>query len=167
MSLEESRCEYSKWTNDPRPAGLKVADFVVGMFDLIPRELTTTWLLHFATRFAGVHSDSNQIRDQFNPFRPFVQWYNTRHVNWYIIPKLESRYAKHRDTSKNYTIIDLALSSYLTKNFYGQAAKLRLCGWQYRISKVGNMGRWCWVGRRWERVSEYVANWAKVRNWIE
>ncbi len=31
--------------------------------------------------------------DRFNPFRPFVQWYNTRRMNRYIIPLLESRYA--------------------------------------------------------------------------
>lgn len=33
--------------------------------------------------------------DRFNPFRPFVQWYNTRRMNRYIIPLLESRYANH------------------------------------------------------------------------
>lgn len=44
-------------------------------------------------------------------------------MNWYLIPLLESRYAKHVDTPKNKTIIDLALSSKLAENYGGQAAK--------------------------------------------
>lgn len=44
-------------------------------------------------------------------------------MNRCIVPLLENRYAKHGDTSKNKTIIDLALSSNLVENFGGQAAK--------------------------------------------
>lgn len=44
-------------------------------------------------------------------------------MNRYIIHLLEIRYAKHVDTLKNNTLIDLALSSKLAENFGDQAAK--------------------------------------------
>jgi len=57
---------------------------------------------------------------RYNPFRPLVLWFNTREMNNYLSPELDTRFAIHRtpshdtDISRSKSVIDLALTAYLS-----------------------------------------------------
>lgn len=81
-----------------------------------------TWLLRFATKFAGVRSDSNQIHS-IDSTRSDLLFNGIILVAWIglSLPRPRAATQFPGDTSKNKTIIDLALSSYLAENFGGAA----------------------------------------------
>ncbi len=60
---------------------------------------------------------------RFNPFRPIMQWYNTRRMNRYVKRELEDRYARRSSTSTSKSIVDLALKAYTAENATDQTSK--------------------------------------------
>lgn len=71
--------------------------------------------------------EGNPFR-QLHPLRPFVHWYNTRQMNGYIIPEIDSRFERLKVASKELqspvkptkdrskSVVDLALAAYLHNN---------------------------------------------------
>ncbi|KAL8703924.1 MAG: hypothetical protein Q9201_002904 [Fulgogasparrea decipioides] len=68
--------------------------------------------------------EGNPFR-QFHPLRPFLHWYNTRQMNRYIIPEVDSHFESQKvasisqkpplepDRSRPKSVVDLALAAYL------------------------------------------------------
>ena len=62
--------------------------------------------------------------EQFNPLRPIIYRYNTWRMNSYISKELDGRMADFESTTKTKSIIDLALTAYLSDK---QEKKLETC----------------------------------------
>ncbi|MCJ1390235.1 hypothetical protein MMC18_003093 [Xylographa bjoerkii] len=66
-------------------------------------------------------SEGNPLT-QYNPLRPLVHAYNTWHMDRYISPEIDARFAmqkaqaKAQDRTPGKSVIDLALTSYLKQN---------------------------------------------------
>ncbi len=60
--------------------------------------------------------------ERYNPFRPFVHWYNTRRMNKYVSRELKTRMANRtgsesvQTAKRTRTVIDLALDAYVTES---------------------------------------------------
>ena len=71
--------------------------------------------------------EGNPFR-QLHPLRPFAHWYNTRQMNRYIIPEIDSHFERLKVASRalqspmkptkdrSKSVVDLALAAYLNKN---------------------------------------------------
>jgi len=56
--------------------------------------------------------------ERYNPFRPFVHWYDTRRMNKYVLRELKYRMANYQSSEsvQPETVVDLALAAYLTES---------------------------------------------------
>ena len=53
---------------------------------------------------------------RFNPFRPFVHWYNAQRMNSYVSQELDSRMSNFHSVDRSKSVMDLALSAYMSDN---------------------------------------------------
>lgn len=62
-------------------------------------------------------ADVNPFK-RYNPVRPLVHWYNSRRMNNFIAPRIDSRFVELRSTGTkgNKSIMDLVSTEYLSKN---------------------------------------------------